>query len=215
MECVSISNISIDGFTTPLFMRLGSRGRLYRPNAPARPVGVFRDVSVDNLVATNVGNMCSAITGIPGHSLERISLSNIVIQCKGGIGKDFTDLAVPEIESAYPGSGMFGDLPAYGFYCRHIKDFTLLNVRVGFNEPDMRYGLVCDKIENLTLNTFHPMVSQQMPFAALFTDVHNAFVVGCNPPEMKAFVRLRGDCREINQDGNNFSRVRDPFVQIQ
>lgn len=214
VECVTISNISIQGFTTPIFFRRGSRMRRFRPGAPALPVGVFRDVSVNNLVASNVGNVCSAISGIPGHPLERISFSNITIQCRGGIQEDRSRLEVPELEGAYPGSGMFGDLPAYGFYCRHVKDLTFQNVRVGFNTPDWRYGLVFDQIENLTLNTLSAQISPQTPAAVLFKDVENALVTGCNPPKMPVFIRLQGKNISIAQTGNNFERVAQPISAI-
>ncbi len=214
MERVTISNINMNGIATPIFMRLGNRARPHRLDAPTPDVGVFRDVNVDNIVATGVENISCSITGIPGHPIEGVSLSNIVIRCRGGIDEDRTDLEVPEVEQKYPESRMFGDLPSYGFYCRHVNGLTFRNVRLGFDTPDTRYALVCDDVENLTLEAFQPMASKSAPAAVLFKNVRNAFIRGCNPPSMDTFIRLMDDCQSIVETANNFASVRVPIASL-
>lgn len=214
LERIAISNITMEGIWTPIFMRLGNRGRVTKPGLPKPGTGSFRDVTVDNIVATGVGNMCSSITGIPGHPIEGVSLSNIRIRCDGGVPEDLTSQQVPELVDEYPEAKMFGPLPAYGFYSRHVKDLTLRNVTVEFEEPDRRYPLVFEDVENLTIEAFQPMVTLGTPAAILFEDVRQAWVRGCRPFEMKTFIRLRGGCEGIITEGNQFENVESPTKEF-
>ena len=47
---------------------------------------------------------------------------------------------------------MFGILPAYGFYCRHVKGLHFNNVRVQTIQPDARPALVMDDVENASID---------------------------------------------------------------
>ncbi|HPA45086.1 MAG TPA: glycoside hydrolase family 28 protein [bacterium] len=213
LERIAISNITMNGITTPIFMRLGDRGRTVTPDAPKPQAAVFRDVSIDNIVATGVGNIACSITGVPGHPIRGVSLSNIRIRCAGGVESVSDDLEVPEVAEKYPESTMFGALPAYGFYCRHVEDLTFRNVTVGYEEPDARYALVCDDVENLGLETFQAMPSSKNSTALILKDVRNALIRGCSPPEMNVFARLRGGCRNVTTFGNDFGRINTPISE--
>ena len=57
-----------------------------------------------------------------------------------------------ELPQKYPECLMFGDLPAYGFYCRHVKGLRFSNVRLGTATSDQRHAIVCDDVENLALD---------------------------------------------------------------
>lgn len=98
--------------------------------------------------------MVSSITGIPGHPIENISLNNITIIHKGGGTKEQAAALVPERPKTYPNPDLYGTLPAYGLYCRHVDGLKLRNVRLGFFEPDMRPALICDDVKNLELDAF-------------------------------------------------------------
>ncbi|OQW97261.1 MAG: hypothetical protein BWK77_02190 [Verrucomicrobia bacterium A1] len=61
LERVAIANITIQGVEVPLFLRLGDRARPYREGMAPPPPGSFRDVTLQNIVATGVGRVgCSA-----------------------------------------------------------------------------------------------------------------------------------------------------------
>ena len=214
MERIAISNITIKGIGTPIFLRLGNRGRTVKPDLPKPQVGFFRDVTIDNIVATGVGDTCSSISGIPGHPIEGVSLSNIRIRCDGGVKEDRTDLEVPEVIAEYPESKMFGPLPAYGFYCRHVKNLTFRNVTVEFADTDRRYPLVCEDVENLSIDAFQPTVSLETPAAILFKGVRQAWVRGCRPSDMKTFIRLQSDNKGIITEGNQFENVESPTKEF-
>ena len=58
---------------------------------------------------------------------------------------------MPEQEAAYPEFSMFGELPASGFYARHVACLHLKNVRILYKGPDFRTACIFDDIKDLTL----------------------------------------------------------------
>jgi len=145
LERVAISNIVIEGTMSPLFMRLGNRARPPKPSDPKPPVGTFRDVSISNVIATGASMNGCPFSGIPGHPLENIALSNIRIHFAGGGPADIKD--VPEAEDQYPECGMFGTLPAYGFFIRHAKNVRLRDVELTCDTPDPRPPIIAVDVE--------------------------------------------------------------------
>jgi polygalacturonase len=171
VEDIAISNITMrDVSTAPIFIRLGSRLR-----APeGTPIGSLRRVSISNVVVHDAEpRFGSIITGIPGHDVEDIKLSNIRILYRGGltldqVAKQPADLVnnfffrapggvvpprepfdTPELEKNYPEPSMFGMLPAYGFFIRHAKGIELNNVEVGFMQEDRRPAFVLDQVNGV------------------------------------------------------------------
>jgi polygalacturonase len=142
------SNLTMRDIGTPIFIRLGNRGR---GMAQPRP-GILQNVSISNVVATG-SLIASSITGLPGHLVRRVSLDNINISMKGGQRK-IESLDVPELPEKYPEAWMFGILPAYGFYARHAEGLAMRNVRVRWEEEDTRPAMVFDDVRELTLDAF-------------------------------------------------------------
>ena len=118
---MTISNITIDGVSVPIFLRLGNRARPFTPDGPKPAVGTFRNVTHQQR-GGHRGRRPSAARspGLPGHRVENVTLSDIRIQFAGGGAAKLAAKAVPEHETKYPESRMFGTLPAYGLYCRHV-----------------------------------------------------------------------------------------------
>lgn len=61
---------------------------------------------------------------------------------------------MPEFAEKYPEATMFGLLPAWGFYGRHVEGLTLRNVRVHWQQPDARPALIFDDVAGLELDGF-------------------------------------------------------------
>ena len=167
LEDVTVSNITMrDVSNAPIFIRLGSRLR-----APeGTPVGSVRRVSMSNIVAYDADpRYGSIISGIPGHDVEDIKLSDIRILYRGGLTLDQVAkqpaglvntfffrasggvppreaFDTPEREKEYPEPSMFGVLPAYGFFIRHAKGVELTNVDVGFMQEDRRPAFVLEHV---------------------------------------------------------------------
>jgi polygalacturonase len=149
LDGVTISNVTIEETSAPIFMRLGNRGRPYKEKMPAQPVGTFRNVVLSNIIARSAGKTGCSIVGIPGHRIENVTLSNIKISFDGGGTKKQAAGPVQELENKYPESTMFGVLPAYGFFCRHVDGLTFRDVDLGYEAADRRPALICDDMHYL------------------------------------------------------------------
>jgi hypothetical protein len=121
---------------SPIFLRLGARNR--GPKETTK-TGALRRVIISNVVVYNADpKYSSIISGIPGYLIEDVQLSNIRIYAKGGGTKEQAALEPPEREALYPEPTMFGELPAYGFFIRHVKGLQLRDVEVSYLSPDLR-----------------------------------------------------------------------------
>jgi hypothetical protein len=144
LEDVTITNITMHDVEAPIFMRLGARMR-----GPAEiPVGKLRRIVISNLVCSEVASSVSSIiSGIPGHPIEEIKLSNIVIQHKGGGTKDDAALQLPEKEKDYPEPDMFGPTPSHGFFMRHVNGIEVSNVKIIAESGDARPAVVLSGVK--------------------------------------------------------------------
>ena len=164
LEDVSISNITMRGVTdVPLFIRLGRRMR----GPDGVPVGQLRRVNISNIVSSH-GNSRQAclITGIPGHAIEDLKLSNVLILHEGGGTKEDAAVQPAELEADYPDPNRFGPMPAHGFYIRHVKGIDLRDVQIKSDKEDSRPAFV---LEDVQTASFIHMKSQQSAGAPLFS----------------------------------------------
>ncbi len=155
LEDVAITNITMrDIITAPIFLRLGRRMR----GPEGVPIGALRRVLISNVVCSNsASRISSIISGIPGHVIEDVKLSNIYVQHRGGGDKETAALAPPEKEDAYPEPGMFGPMPAHGLYVRHAKNVSVTDFEVAAIEPDARPAFVLQDVDDFTLKNSPPL----------------------------------------------------------
>ena len=141
MENVTIRNIKMEGYMTPIFIRHSNR---HGPKGKGNTY--LRNILIENVTGTCDGRIASSITGVPprdGMPARRpsnITLRNIsLVAPGGGTPKEASDV-VPEKDCAYPEAFMFNRmaLPAYGFYVRHADDVRFENVKVETTTPDAR-----------------------------------------------------------------------------
>ena len=101
----------------------------------------------------------SSITGIPGHPVQNLTLENIEITYPGRGNKGLAYMPlnrlddIPEKISDYPEFSMFGELPAWGFYVRHVDGLIMKNISIGIKSPDYRPAFVFDDVKGLQLET--------------------------------------------------------------
>ncbi|MBM3861196.1 MAG: glycoside hydrolase family 28 protein [Verrucomicrobia bacterium] len=153
MENVRVSDVNISGVTAAIFVRLGNRARVYG-QGPKPGVGTLRNIHLRNITGTGLSTNGCAIAGLPGHPIENIMLENINLSFDGGGTLTNTMRQIPERPDAYPESTMFGVLPAYGFFCRHVKGVRFTNVKLRTETPDLRHAMVFDDVQDLTINDF-------------------------------------------------------------
>jgi polygalacturonase len=171
LEDVTITNITMRDITNPpFFLRLGNRAR---GPVETTTVGKLRRVMISNIVVYNADpTYASIISGIPGYPIEDVRLSNIRIYYQGGGTKAQAALVPPEKEKDYPEPVMFGEMPAYGFFIRHVNGIQMDNVEVSYMKAEARPAFV---LHNVKGADFHRLRAQPVPGTPTFalTNVEN------------------------------------------
>ena len=164
-----MSNIHAVNTGNAIFIRLGHRSG----EAP----GYVRNVSIRNLYAEIPfgrpdidydlrgpalpffhNPFPASISGIPGHDVENVTLENIEIVYPGRASKGMAYISlsrladVPENVDGYPEFSMFEELPAWGFYVRHVSGLTLKGITLRLREDDYRPAFVFDRVSRLSLS---------------------------------------------------------------
>ena len=170
LENIEISDITANNTGNAIFIKLGHR------NSDGK-VGTLKNVSIKNVVvqvpfgAPDLkyeirgpelpffhNTFPASITGLPGRYVENVSLENIRVIYPGRANTGFAHLPlhrlkdVPENESGYPEFSMFGELPSWGFYVRHVKGLSMKNINLKVLEYDFRPAFVFDDVKDLHLN---------------------------------------------------------------
>lgn len=147
-ERINVSNIVMRDVEVPIFVRLGNRANPL-PGQPRPPVGRMRDIMISNIQASGAARTGCSVTGLPDHPVEDVTLDNIRIRYEGGGTLEDAARAVPEKEASYPKGDMFGVLPAYGLYCRHVNGLRLHNLDLSFETDEVRPGIIADDVADL------------------------------------------------------------------
>jgi hypothetical protein len=168
-----IENIEIDGLKSintgnVIYLRIGdrwSRGKTpYMKNI--RISNVYAEVpdfkpdegyNYEGPIEDLPRNISPAsISGMPGNPIQDIILKNVTIVYPGK-GDPFyahrgTTPAeldnIPELLDAYPEFSYWKELPAWGFYLRHVKGITFDNVVLTAKKPDYRPAVVMDDVHD-------------------------------------------------------------------
>ena len=164
MENVNVSDFTVEGTESPIFIRLGNRGRGYKLRdastglsgngnedtitelIPIDHVGSIDGIHLDNFQIRNAGSVGCSITGLPGYPVKNVWLSNITLHHKGGVAIEdlaaINDSVKNEKEKTYPEATMWGNLPAKGFYVHHARNVHFNNIYVETSESDVRPDIV-------------------------------------------------------------------------
>ena len=217
IEDVVISNVTMRDLRHGIFLKLGARNRLRSPDAP---VGKLRRVMLSNIVMEmhpgdpDAGQEFAAppmtfphnafpciISGLPGNPIEEVTLSNVLLVTPGGgdakiAGAPLEMLhLVPENETDYPEYYLHGELPAHGWYIRHVRGLALHNVRVQCEKADYRPPMVCDDVQEMIATDLHFTPLSASPTVVL-NNVRRATLRNLETLES---VRVLRDCADIGQ----------------
>jgi polygalacturonase len=154
---VTIADITMDGVTVPVSVRLGARLKTFRAGDTPKPPGTLRDITIKNVRVTGARQIGLLVNGIPGHPVENLTFENIEIELTGGGTLENARLQLPEKEAAYPEYSMFGRvMPASGLYLRHVRGVSFKNVRTTVRQPDARPAAAFIDVEGMTPAGFSP-----------------------------------------------------------
>ncbi len=168
IENIKVSNIVAKNTGNAIFIRLGHRG--------GEKPGTVKNIHIKDIkVEVPFGRpdidydmrgpevnffhnpFPSPITGIPGHQIENVTLENIEISYPGRASKGMAYIPLSRLDQVpnkikdYPEFSMFGELPAWGFYVRHVKNITLKNVTLNLEEYDFRPPFVFDHVSKIKM----------------------------------------------------------------
>ena len=173
LENILVDNIKVDNTGNAIFIRLGKRNK-------TGPAGILRNVTIRNMKAQIAfgrpdeayelqgpalpyfhNTFPASITGIPGYLVENVVLENIQIKYpgKGNNGLAHKPISrldgIPEKESDYPEFSMFGELPAWGFYIRHLDGLIMKNIKLSIKSPDYRPAIVLDDAQHVEMKSLN------------------------------------------------------------
>lgn len=169
LENIFVNHINAINTGNAIFIKLGDRtkrgdGSVLRnieiknmivEIASHRPDSEYEIIAPDVSFPHNI--FPSSITGMPGNKVENILLENIEIKYPGKGNNALANLPisrlndVPENGSSYPEYTMFGELPAWAFYIRHVQGIQIRNVKVSIENADYRPAFVFDDVQNLLI----------------------------------------------------------------
>lgn len=188
MEGVVISNIRMQRVRTPIFIRRGNRH-----SRPDGTPGTLRGVRIDNVHATGA-ILTNSVTGLPGFEVEDVALSNIFVESMEAGRAEWAARPVPELEKAYPEARMFGRLPAYGIYCRHVRGLRLRDVEFDAAPAEARPAVVCEDVNDLEIDGLRPASNGGNQPIVKLAQTRRAFLHGCwAPPGTGTFLAVAGE----------------------
>ena len=110
----------------------------------------------------------ASICGYPDHHIENVILEDIEVSYPGRATKGMAYIPlwrihdVPEQIQKYPEFSMFGELPAWALYVRHVKGLQLHNVRFNLRDADFRPAFVFDDAHEIRLENVFPLEDNQI-----------------------------------------------------
>ena len=168
IDSVLVERIDAKNTGNPIFLRLGQRA--------GERKGSLRNVTIRNFTCeVPFGRpdeaydlrgpevdffhnpFPSSICGIPDNPIENVVLEDINITYPGRATKGMAYMPlwrkgdVPEQINKYPEFTMFGELPAWGFYLRHVRSILLKNVQLSLMDEDYRPSIVDEDVEGLVI----------------------------------------------------------------
>ncbi len=196
---VTISNISLRDCKSVIQVRLGERLKPY--NMPKdmhfSHAGRIRNVMISNIQATGVEQSQDFISGVPGRNIENLDLSNIRITYFGTGTKDLAVRAIPEEKARYPKIGMFGDLPSYGFFIRHVDGVRLHNIQFDYINSDARPAIVFDDVRGVNLSDCRFKANTSDEALLRLTNVRGADIRTSSVQGVKdTFVSVQGEASD-------------------
>lgn len=188
MDGVTVHDILIEGTECPLYIRLGNRGRKVTPDAPEPPMGTMRNIFIHDVAAYGTGNFGSSITGVPEGHIENVHLHDIRFVNVGGLEKGkyripgdmegrrhdtsgnlFRDrywashLDLVEDVKGYPQPTVWGNLPCYGLFVRHVDGLSVERMALDSEGTEPRVPMIAVDVADLLLRDFSVKGKQRVP----------------------------------------------------
>lgn len=139
VDNVVLSGITMINVGTPVFIA-------YSGDAPysSGNLGVGR-IIINDMTVLQAGKTPFYVSASPSNPAKSIVLNNVRMTFIGDSD---------EADSQYQGFSPFSILQSYAVYCRNVEHLELNNVRVDFEQKDLRPAVFGDNVRELELNGF-------------------------------------------------------------
>jgi hypothetical protein len=173
-------------------------------------IGSMKNITISNIEATGANPTGCAIAGLPEAKIENLTLSNIRLSFAGGGTAEQAARTIPEEAEKYPEYAMFGKLPAYGMYCRHVAGLKLTNIQLQLAGIDKRHAVVLEDVTGAALDGLDAAHSDGAVSSLRLTDARDVLIRGCRPQAgTDVFLRVQGSRTEgVTLMGNDFRGVK-------
>jgi polygalacturonase len=147
---INYSDITVTHAATPIFIKIGSRGR-----CPGHPgAGTISGINLTNVTGTALsdgGSFTSTITGLPGHPVTGVTLTNVNLTVPGGDPASDASINPPEAPTTYVPRD-YGTRPSYGWWLRHVGNISFQSDKVAFSANDGRPAFDTTDGSSVSLN---------------------------------------------------------------
>jgi polygalacturonase len=143
-ENVYARDIRIARADSPLFLRLGDRGRV-RPEETRPKPGTLRRIVYERISGEDNGSRGSYFMGLPERPIQDVVLRDVTLGVTATVKPVAQQATLGEMRDTYPDAHMILDaVPAYGLWARHVDGLTLLRVRFRLQGADPRPMILAD-----------------------------------------------------------------------
>ncbi|MCL5280448.1 MAG: right-handed parallel beta-helix repeat-containing protein [Planctomycetes bacterium] len=135
LDDVLISDITMQNVSTPFHFMM-------------KPGNTANRITVTRVTATGVYRAASSVESWADAPFKNVTFRDIDIEFEGGgiLGKIPTQVKAPGVDAR--------PLPAWGFYARNVENLTFEDFRMTCTKPDQRPVMICEDVNQLTLDTF-------------------------------------------------------------
>lgn len=160
VEDVVYEDFKIGVCSSPIFLTLTQRGRVFEGGPAVAPISKMKDIVLRNITNTDItsddshsgSGLSSIFVGLPGQNIENVRIENCNLLYIGGRkNPDLANYNPAEAPKAYPEFNLIGIGPAYGLYFRHVRGVTVANTRVRYKYIDARPAIVLDDVKDYAL----------------------------------------------------------------
>lgn len=215
MDNIVVSDITMENVGAALFVRLGDRGaRWMKPED--KTVGTLRNISISRITATvycpvDSRPLASSITGLPGHPVENVSLQDIHLTNVRAHTPEEASISldgIGEHAGEYPEYSMFGPLPGHGLFIRDARGISVSNLAIECRGSDFRSAIVCDRVENLSIEGLRTTVTPGAGPIIALRDVKGARLTSVIAPVgTGVFLRAEGQSSAVVLRGNDLKNA--------
>jgi hypothetical protein len=225
MENLTFSNLIMKNVPRPVFMTFCQQRACVDAPEEVAPMKAMRRILFQGLVVdSGACDQHSAIilTGLPGHPIEDIVLSDLVMQTGGGgtrqegAARSLPEFTLATLEGWWPEYyGLKTTIPCHGIYARHVKGLTVRHADLSTAREDARPAIICDDVVDLEIDGVRARGNAVMPSLIRLQNARRAFIHSCRAAgDCGVLVRTEGPhTADIQVTGNALPPGCAPLVQ--